>query len=105
MKCYLDVAQLLGEMIASLATHDDCDAADYGERAKAVVTALADELAARERLWAALAKLSGAAAFAVGLVDQSSGGNEAVGCDQAERAQDMYDKATDLAGVVALKGE
>ncbi len=103
MKCYLDTAQLLGEMLAALQAHDDAHTDDYEERAKATVVALAGELAARERLWATVAKLSGAAAYANGVAEQSSEGSEAVSGATAERAMDLFEKATDFASIVPLE--
>lgn len=103
MKCYLDVAQLLGEMLASLQVQNDPDADDYKARAEGAVAALADELSARERLWGAVAKLSTAAAYANGIAEQSSEGSEAVSGDTAERAKGLLTAATNFADIIPLR--
>lgn len=103
MKCYLDAAQLLGEMLASLQSHDDALIDTYEQRASSVTAALAEELAARERLWATVAKLSGAAAYANGIAEQSSESDEAVIGDTAERAKDLLTEATNFADIVPLR--
>ncbi len=96
---------LLGQMLEVIRNYNDDVGAEYDPKVTAVVAELAKDAQGREKLWAALAKMSGAAGHAGGAVEVAQDdGDSAVSTETANRNRELYDAALQAADVIPLEG-
>ena len=103
MTAALELARLYGEMLTDINRECGDDvAAQYRTRIDTLFPKFAAEAAERERLWVAIAGLSGVAGTAVGACEVSCDNNAGVGEDTITRLRDMCERAADFVRLVRL---
>lgn len=104
MSVHVKCGILLGQMLEVIRNYNDDVAEGFDDKVEAVVAELEKDARGREKLWAALAKMSGAAGTAAGGLEVACDSNRgAVDDSTVTRTRELYDAALAAADVIPLE--